>query len=154
MKKLTLLALIAFHFLYAQYAFSLCVSIDKAELKKGPGKQFKTLWIVGQYMPLKKLSKTAGWYKVQDMDNEIYWIQSSAVTEAFSCVVVKTKTALLKMAPNNSAGLAELSVVDKYTPFKKLDRQDGYFQVTNDFDKFWIKDTSVWYPVNKMNISF
>ncbi len=149
--KILLILLICFSALQSS---ALCVTTDRANLRKGPGTSFKITWTVGKFMPLRKLERKGSWMKVQDVDNEIHWIQASAVSEAMSCVVVKSKTAVLRQAPSASAPPAELTVVDRYTPFKKLDRNGEFVQVANEFDKFWIKDSAIWYPINKMVLSF
>ena len=139
---------------FATQSFALCVTTDRANLRKGPGPNFKITWTVGKFMPLKKISRQGSWFKVQDVDNEVHWIQVSAVSEAMSCVVVKARTAVLRQAANVSSTPAEYTVVDRYTPFKKLDREGEYIQVANEFESFWIKDSAVWYPVNKMTLTF
>ncbi len=105
-------------------------------------------------MPLKKILRRGAWLKVQDVDNEAHWIQLSAVSESISCVVVKSRTAVLRQAASVSSTPAEFTVVDRYTPFKKLDRNGEYIQVANEYESFWIKDSAVWYPVNKLTLSF
>ncbi len=141
-------------FLFGMQASALCVTTDRANLRKGPGVEFKITWTVGKFMPLKKISRKGGWYKVQDVDNETHWIQTSVVSEALSCVVVKSKTAVLRQGASVNSAPAEFTVVDRYTPFKKLERNGEYIQVTNEYESFWIKDSAVWYPVNKMVLSF
>ena len=135
-------------------SFALCVTTDRANLRKGPGNDFKITWTVGKFMPLKKIARKGKWFKVEDVDSETHWIQASAVSEAINCVVVKSKTAVLRQAASANAAPAEFTVVDRYTPFKKLERSGEYIQVANEFDKFWIKDSAVWYPVNKITLSF
>lgn len=133
---------------------ALCVTTDRANLRKGPGMNFKITWTVGKFMPLKKISRKGSWLKVQDVDNETHWIQSSAVSEVISCVVVKSRTAVLRQGASVSSAPAEYTVVDRYTPFKKLERNGEYIRVANEFENFWIKDAAVWYPVNKMTLTF
>ncbi len=135
-------------------AQALCVTTDRANLRKGPGTNFKITWTVGKFMPLKKISRQGNWYKVQDVDNDTHWIQTSAASDNISCVVVKSKTAVLRQGSSVSAIPAEYTIVDRYTPFKKLDRNGEYIQVANEFESFWIKDSAVWYPVNKMSLTF
>ena len=154
MKSLSLMCSFFITFFFAAQSFALCVTTDRANLRKGPGPNFKITWTVGKFMPLKKISRQGSWLKVQDVDNEMHWIQVSAVSEAMSCVVVKARTAVLRQAATVSSTPAEYTVVDRYTPFKKLDRNGEYIQVANEYESFWIKDSAVWYPVNKMTLTF
>ncbi len=154
MKFLSQMGTILIGIFFVSQSFGLCVTTDRANLRKGPGPNFKITWTVGKFMPLKKISRQGAWYKVEDVDNETHWIQVSAVSEVLSCVVVKARTAVLRQAATVSSTPAEFTVVDRYTPFKKLDRSGEYIQVANEYESFWIKDSAVWYPVNKMTLTF
>ncbi len=136
-------------------AFALCVNVDHATLRTGPGKDFKPTWTVGRFMPLKKLAQKGGWYKVEDLDGEVRWISANMVVDSSSCVVVKAKFANLRQGPGTQSPLGECRLADRYTPFRKLDGQGDWIQVEDDYNqKYWVAASAVWTPINHMNITF
>lgn len=132
-----------------------CVTSEKAILRKGPGTQFPVTWTVGQYMPFLRVSQKSGWTQVEDLDGAKHWVSSSNVSTRISCVVVRSKTAPLRQGPGPKTPSAEIAFADRYTPFKKLNRDGAWIELQDNFKgKFWIYETNVWIPVIKSKISF
>ena len=124
-------------------------------LRKGPGLSFPVSWAVPKYMPLLKVDQKGAWFKVQDLDGEIHWVLSKAVSRKMACAVVKTKVAKLRKGPGSNQPLADLASVDKYTPFRKLDRDDDWVKVEDDFRAtYWVHETNVWIPVSRTRVEF
>jgi len=137
------------------WADPVCVSVERANLRKGPGTQFPVSWTVGQFMPLNKIDQKGAWYKVEDLDREVHWISSSMVSTRFSCVVVRRKIASLRQGAGSGFPVTEPSFADKYTPFKKTDRDGAWIQVEDEYKgKFWVNENQVWIPVMRARISF
>ena len=132
-----------------------CVVRPHVSLRKGPGKDFGVSWAVPKYMPLLKVDKKGGWFKVQDLEGETHWVSAANVSRKTACAVVKTKTAKLRQGPGTEHPLAELSSVDRYTPFRKIDRDGEWIQVKDDFNAlYWVHETNVWMPVVRSKLSF
>lgn len=132
-----------------------CVTSEKANLRKGPGVSFPVSWEVGQNMPLDRVGKKGGWVQVKDLDGETHWITSSSVSPKVNCLVVRTKMAALHQAAGARAPASDLAFADRYTPFKKVDREDAWIQVQDDHGaKFWINETNVWIPVMHSRVEF
>ena len=106
-------------------------------------------------MPLKKIGEKGGWYKVQDVDKETHWVPKGAVTDNIVCVVVRSKSTRLRTGPGSQFPLADFQVVDKYTPFKKLGREEDWiFLEDDDGQKYWTADASLWQPLTYVQLSF
>ncbi len=106
-------------------------------------------------MPLLQTGSKGGWVKVQDMDGETHWILGSNVSGRIQCVVVKSKFANLRTKPSTSAPLADLTLVDRYTPFKKLQREEAWLQVEDEMkEKYWLSDAYVWWAVKRSSVKF
>lgn len=136
----------------------ICVIQPNVVLRKGPGKNFATSWSVPKFMPLLKIDlksdKKGTWYKVQDLEGETHWVSSKSVSRKTACAVVKTKTAKLRMGPGPGHPLADLTSVDRYTPFKKTDRDGEWIQVRDSFSGvYWVHETNVWIPVVRTKMS-
>jgi SH3-like domain-containing protein len=132
-----------------------CVVRPHVSLRKGPGKEFGVSWAVPKYMPLLKIDKKGAWFKVQDLEGENHWVSATSVSKKTMCAVVKTKTAKLRQGPGPEHPLAELSSVDRYTPFRKIDRDGEWIQVKDDFNgTYWVHETNVWIPVVRSKLSF
>ncbi len=137
------------------FANPLCVSVDRANLRAGPGQNFKITWTVGKYMPFWQIGGKGQWLKVRDLDGEEHWIASSVITSRMSCVVVKTKFANLRRAPSGSAQQADIPIADRYTPFKRLERRDAWLRVEDDYKQiYWVADVNLWWPVKRTSVGF
>ena len=139
----------------SQFAFGLCVKSWEANLRKGPGGKFPITWVVGRYTPLVRLEKKGRWYRVQDQDGEKHWISASLVTTSYQCVAVKGKSANLRSGPGAQHPKVFYGFASKYTPFKRVDRKNSWYQVQDDSGyKFWVHDSTVWRPVTISRISY
>jgi SH3-like domain-containing protein len=140
---------------YSAFATPVCVSAGRATMRAGPSGKERITWVVGKYMPFKKVGAKGAWSKVEDVDGETHWTESKNLTTRINCVVVKAKTANLRRAPSSSSEFADIPIADKYTPFKKLERDDAWLHLEDSYkDQYWASDTVMWWPVNRANISF
>lgn len=136
-------------------ANALCVTSERANLRAGPGTNQKITWTVGRYMPLKRVEAKNGWVKVTDLDGETHWIVSSAVSSRIQCVVVKKSFANLRRAPATNAAPADIPLADRYTPFKKIERDGAWLQVEDSYRlRYWVNDTNMWWPVTRSALKF
>src|SRR5690349_18808013 len=87
----------------AQAATTLCVKSQKANLRSGPGTNFRVTWEVHRYMPLVKVGQNGEWIKVRDVDGDLHWVSQSVVTADESCVTTKVNKATIRKAPNAKA---------------------------------------------------
>lgn len=139
----------------ASLADALCVKSSKANLRAGPGQQFRITWTVGQHMPLKKIGSRGAWVHVEDLDGEKHWISASMVGDNLSCAVVKTRLAALRQGPGQRFLSAEYGAAEKYTPFKKINREQAWVQVQDEYGgKFWVHEKNLWMPTTRMRIEF
>ena len=133
----------------------MCVTSSKAVLRSGPGTQFRETWVVGKFMPLKFISQKGSWFEVSDLDSKSHWVFSGYVTEDFSCVVVRVPYVVLRQGPGETSPPAAFRIADKYFPYKKLRREDDWIELEDDFGgQYWVKDTSVWWPVSYAKVKF
>ncbi len=136
-------------------AQAVCVQTRNAQLRKGPGPNFAVSWTVGQLMPFMKIGEQGAWSEVKDLDGQVHWVTSKSLTQRFACAVVKTKQARLHSAPNPRDPASETKFVDRYTPFKKIDRDGAWIQVEDDHKtEHWISETNLWAPIAKSSVSF
>lgn len=141
--------------LSAAHAQPVCVQRKNAQLRKGPGTNFPVTWAVGQYMPFMKLAEKNGWAQVKDLDNQTHWVIASALTQRYGCAVVKTRQARLRREPSTRSPAAEPELVDRYTPFKKIDRNGSWIQVQDDHQsEFWMSETQLWIPTSSVKVAF
>ena len=142
-------------FLWVFQAAALCVSTYEANLREGPGPNFKITWTVSKYTPLIALNSKRGWIEVEDQDGAKHWVFSKNVTDRYNCLSIKTNTARLREQPSNNSPLADIRQVDKFTPFKRLDRIEEWYQVEAPWGReYWIHESTVWRPLKVQTISY
>jgi SH3-like domain-containing protein len=151
--------LLVFVVTFAPLGFALaepvCVVKPIVNMRKGPGTQHDITWKVAQNMPLMRLSAKGGWSQVRDVDGETHWILSSNVSSRVNCAVIKNKSARLHRIISPKALSAELAYVEKYTPFRKLDRDGAWVLVQDEYKgKYWVHETSIWMPMDRAKITF
>lgn len=132
-----------------------CVISPKAKLRSGPSTNSRVTWIVGRNMPLQRIGKENGWSRVQDLRGQVHWVISKNVSVNETCAVVRVRTAALHKGPGATVARADLKVADRYTPFKKVDREGAWVRLEDEYrGSYWTRDTNVWIPVKRSRMNF
>lgn len=144
-----------FAFFVANVQAAFVCTKKPATLKVEPSSKAKTSWLVGRYMPFIVVQKKGTWIQVKDLEGEPHWVRRIDVSSNLDCVVVKVQIARLYREPANNQPSEMPAHVDRYTPFRRLHAQPGWYQVQDDAGrKSWIKADHVWRPVTIEGISF
>lgn len=131
--------------LLASEAAALCVRASIANLRQGPGTNFKKLWEVFKYMPLKKMRKKGDWFRVKDVDGDIYWIHKKLVTRSYKCAVVKAEKANFRAGPGTHNPQVEWSPMTTYFSMKVLIFKGKWLKIMDGAgDKAWVHRSLVW----------
>ncbi len=132
-----------------------CIIKPDVNLRKGPGSDYAITWSVPIFMPFLKVERKGKWIKLRDLDGDVHWAHSSSVSHRTTCAVVKTKTARLRKEPGKNQPVAELSSVDRYTPFKKMDRDGEWVKVRDEFKgTYWVHENNIWIPMARSKVAF
>lgn len=138
-----------------RYPEPVCVSVPKARLRASPSTSAKITWNVGRHMPLERLSQQNGWSRVRDLRGQVHWVISKNVTTNASCAVVKVRTAALVKGSGGNGGPADFRVADRYTPYKRIEREGEWIRLEDDFrGTYWTKVTNLWIPMRRSRVSF
>ncbi len=146
-KNLFIIAIFFFLFIFTDNLSALCVKTSEANLRSGPGSNFKKTWTVYTYMPFRKLSRQGEWYKVKDVDGEIHWIHRSLVTEKHLCAVVKVKKAQIRSGPGKKYDPLSISPVVKYYSFKviKIGKKRKWMKLQDEVkNRGWMSRELLW----------
>ncbi len=140
-----LLILTAFLLLLQSSAEALCVSNKKANLRQGPGTHYEKLWQVFKYMPFKEKKKKGDWFRVEDLDGDIYWVHKKLVTKKYKCAVIKDNKTNLRKGPGTKYDQLSWSPVDKYFSIKVLQIKGQWVRIEDGVgDKGWVSRSLVW----------
>lgn len=132
-----------------------CVIVPKARLRASPSTSAKVTWNVGRHMPLQRISAANGWSQVRDLRGQIHWVISRNVSANESCAVVRVRTAELRKGFGKDDGPADFKVADRYTPFKKTDREGNWVRLEDEYrGSYWTRESNVWIPVRRSRVSF
>jgi len=131
--------------LFSKSLFALCVDDEKANLRQGPGLNFTKTFEAIRYMPLKKLSKQAGWYRVEDLDGKVHWVKENLVTGGYSCAAVKSDYANLRTGPGLEFKTAKASKGDKYLSFRVIQSKGRWVKLEDvEGDEVWAARDNLW----------
>lgn len=147
MKKITAVwATIFFMVLFIPFtAYALCVDVPLANLRSGPGKKYKTVWQVCQYMPLKKISLSGNWYRVTDIDGYDEYVYGPLVTSRYQCAAVRSKTANIRTGPGIFYPRKFRGHATKYDSFRVLKAKGSWIEVQSDYNQTgWINRGLLW----------
>lgn len=126
-------------------AEALCISNKMANLRQGPGTHYEKLWQVFKYMPFKKMKKKGSWYRVKDLDGDIYWVHKKLVTQRYKCAVIKQNKTNLRKGPGTKYDLISWSPVDKYFSVKVLQIKGKWVRIEDGVgDKGWVSRSLIW----------
>ena len=137
-----------------------CISKAKVDLRKGPGKKNAISWTVGKNMPFLKIAEgrdkqNSKWFQVRDLDGQKHWLRPGDITSKVNCAVIRTKKAKLRQGPGANFPEAELASVDRYTPFKKIDRDGDWVLLQDDYQgQYWANESSLWIPALRASVAF
>ena len=126
-------------------AHAICIKSSKANLRMGPGTNYKILFKVFKYMPLKKLKRKGDWYRVQDVDGDIYWVHRKLITSDFKCAVIKKDETNLRTGPGTKFEQPVWSPVKKYFSVKVVKQNQNWVKVLDETgDQAWVYRPLVW----------
>ncbi len=132
-----------------------CVIAAKAKLRAAPAVTAKVTWNVGRNMPLQRIATANGWSQVKDLRGQTHWVISKVISANQSCAVVKVRTAALRKGFSKEDGPADFKVADRYTPFKKTDREGNWVRLEDEYQgSYWTREANVWIPVRRSRVSF
>jgi len=120
----------------------LCIKAARANLRAGPGAQFKVTWEVNRYMPLLQVATDGGWIKVRDVDGDLHWVSDKVTTSQMDCVTVKAERANIRKAPNNKADT--WFSVEKYTSFHRVGQTAHWVKIEYEGETMWVAQSLVW----------
>ncbi len=148
MKKLYV-AFFFFLFIAGNYsdAGALCVNVQNANIRVGPGTNYDKIWEVYKYMPFKKVgvSTSGEWYAVQDVDGDVNWIHKKLVTSKYKCAVVKSEEVNIRTGPGTKYQKNSTGPAKKYYSFKILKQQGSWVKVKDDLGVTgWINTDYLW----------
>lgn len=96
-------------------------------------------------MPFKELKKKGDWYRVQDVDGDIYWVHKKLTTKKFKCAVIKDNKTNLRKGPGTKHEQLSWSPVDKYFSMKVLQTKGKWVQIEDSAgDRGWVHLPLVW----------
>ena len=123
-------------------AQALCVSAARANLRAGPGKNFRVTWEVNRYMPLVPIDRKGKWLKVKDVDGDTHWVFETLVKSNLDCVTIRKSKANIRRKP--SARGKKLFTVEKYTSFKRVGGKPKWVKIEYEGKVMWVYYTLVW----------
>ncbi len=126
---------------------ALCVRVSKANLRKGPGKNYEVAWQVYMYMPLERIGRSTSkhWYAVRDADGDTFWVHKSLVTNSYKCAVVKVDKANVRKGPGTRYSTVEDSPAQKYYSYRVISRKGSWVRLKDEWGSIgWIRKDLLW----------
>lgn len=127
------------------HAEAICVKVNKANLRKGPGLNYEKLWQVFRYMPFKKIGTKGAWLRVKDVDGDIFWVHQKLVTRSYKCMVVKKEKVNFRQGPGTKYPKTPWSPVEKFYSAKVVKIKGKWVKVVDSMgDVAWVYRPLVW----------
>jgi SH3-like domain-containing protein len=144
--KLVMAIMILFFLVYttsiAYSAQRLSVKSKIANIRSGPGTNYKVLWQVERYTPIKVINKSGKWYKFKDFEGDTGWIYKKLVGNISTVITTKTNCNV-RSGPSTKNTI--VFTAEKGIPFKVIKRKGNWIKVKHsDGDTGWIYKSLVW----------
>lgn len=124
------------------FAERLSIDVPLANVRSGPGTDYKLLWKLEKYHPLEVLQKSGDWYYFRDFEGDKGWIFKKLVDHTASVIVVKDKCNV-RSGPGIDHDI--VFTVEKGVPFKVIERKGEWLHIRHaDGDEGWIHQMLVW----------
>ena len=141
LKQICLTGLVVF-WAAAACAERVAVDVELANVRSGPGTQYKLLWKLEKHHPVDVLQKSGGWFYVQDFEGDKGWIYGKLVNGDKAVIVDKVKCNV-RSGPGTEHDI--IFTVERGVPFKVLERKGEWLHIRHaDGDVGWIHRTLVW----------
>ncbi|GBC63273.1 hypothetical protein DENIS_4267 [Desulfonema ishimotonii] len=118
------------------------VNVPMANVRSGPGTNYKTLWKLERYHPLKVIKSSGDWYYFEDFEGDRGWIFKKIVNRTDSVIVTKDKCNV-RSGPDTTHDI--IFTVERGVPFRVIERKGEWLHIRHaDGDKGWIHKMLVW----------
>jgi SH3-like domain-containing protein len=146
MKILSLLLVQLFILLpFFNTAEAILISVKKANVRSGPGKANKPLFVYKTNAPFKILEEEGNWLKVEDFEAEIGWVNKSVVDPNKRGAIVKVANANIRRGPGLTHPVVFLAGYG--VAFEVVGVENDWYEVKHeDGDIGWIQQDLVFSP--------
>jgi SH3-like domain-containing protein len=112
-------------------AGALCVKVEKANVRVGPGTKYAVGWTIYRYFPLKKVgvSLTGDWYAVEDIDGDVFWVHRTLVTAAYRCAAIDCDSANIRTGPGTRYRRLFSAPAQAYDSFRVMGSRGVWIKV-------------------------
>lgn len=142
MKSIYFLSVLIFVFSSNVFAERWTVSVDKCNVRSGPGENFDVIWQVEKYYPIDIIESKGKWRFFRDAEGDEGWIHADLI-EKVKSVVIKKDRCNIRSGPGPKFNIT--FVAEKGIPFKVVDRKKQWIQIEHaDGDKGWVHESLVW----------
>ncbi|MFQ5520923.1 MAG: SH3 domain-containing protein [Candidatus Methylomirabilia bacterium] len=120
------------------------VKVERANVREGPGKQFKRVWQAYKNDPLRVVGRDGQWLEVEEFEGYKGWIYAP-LTDAKPAVIVKgvRETANIRQGPGRDHPVVFRA--DRGVSFQLLEKKGEWLQIQHaDGDRGWIHESLVW----------
>ena len=127
-------------------AAGVCIKVERANLRSGPGAGYKKSWEVFRHMPFHEIGRKGKWVEVEDVDGDKHWVFENLITSDYLCAVIKVDKANLRTGPGTEYKPHSLyPSAEKYESFKYLQKKDKWVELEDVFgNHVWIFRTLIW----------
>ena len=126
----------------AAWGERLSIAVPVANIRSGPGSNYKVLWNVEKYYPVDVIEKKGEWYHFRDFEDDKGWVHSSLMTSTASVITTRSKCNV-RSGPGGKYQV--VFTVERAVPFRVLEKKGNWIHIEHaDGDKGWIHSSLVW----------
>ena len=118
------------------------VSGGVANIRSGPGKNYKILYKAEKYYPLNVVEKLGNWYQFEDYEGDIGWIHKSLAGKIQTVITTQSKNNI-RLGPGTNYRIMFIS--ERGVPFRVLKRKGDWINIKHsEGHEGWIHKSLVW----------
>ncbi|MFQ5897634.1 MAG: SH3 domain-containing protein [Candidatus Methylomirabilia bacterium] len=130
--------------LVVQAASFVRVKVEVANVREGPGKQFKRLWKAYKNDPLRVVGRDGQWLEVEEFEGYKGWIYAP-LTDTKPAVIVREVSEYANIREGPGRDRPVVFRADRGVSFQLLEKKGKWLRVEHaDGDRGWIHESLVW----------
>ncbi|MFP4474673.1 MAG: SH3 domain-containing protein [Desulfatibacillaceae bacterium] len=126
----------------AAFAERMAVSVPNANVRSGPGTNYRVLWQVEMYHPVDVVERSGDWCRFKDFEGEDAWIFCGLLSN-LQTGITKVENCNIRSGPGT--GNDVIYTAQAGVPFRIQKKEGRWLYVEfPDGDKGWLHDSLAW----------
>jgi SH3-like domain-containing protein len=124
------------------FAARMTVRVSMANVRSGPGSQYKILWKLEKNHPIDMVKRSGEWCLFSDFEGDRGWIQFNLLDSSASVIIIKDQCKV-RSGPGEKYSVE--FITQRGVPFEVIEKRKDWVHIRHaDGEAGWIHQSLVW----------